>query len=100
VKYEQWSNETGKWEIKNFWDCFKLSRGGWKKVKIILQLGRQNLLVLSRIIERGLEADQKETKGDILMLLSREGIDEFRKVVDDILQKGELTNFYENLKSL
>jgi len=57
-------------------------------------------LVLSRIIERGLEADQKETKGDILMLLSREGIDEFRKVVDDILQKGELTNFYENLKSL
>ena len=57
-------------------------------------------MVLSRIIERGLEADQKETKGDILMLLSREGLDEFRKVVDDILQKGELTNFYENLKSL
>ena len=57
-------------------------------------------MVLSRIIERGLEADQKETKGDILMLLSREGIDEFRKVVDDILQKGELTNFCENLKSL
>ena len=57
-------------------------------------------MVLSRIIERALEADQKETKGDILMLLSREGLDEFRKVVDDILQKGELTNFYENLKSL
>jgi hypothetical protein len=71
-----------------------------KKGKNYSAIGRQNLLVLSRIIERGLEADQKETKGDILMLLSREGIDEFRKVVDDILQKGELTNFYENLKSL
>ena len=30
--------------------------------------------MLSRIIQRGLEADQKETKGDILMLLSREGL--------------------------
>ena len=76
------------------------SPGMGEKCKIILQLSRQNILVLSRIIEGGLEADEKETKGDILMLLTREGIDEFRKVVDDILQKGELTNFYENLKSL
>ena len=76
------------------------SPGMGEKCKIILQLSRQNILVLSRIIEGGLEADEKETKGDILMLLTREGIDEFRKVVDDILQKGELTNFYQNLKSL
>jgi len=76
------------------------SPGMGEKCKIILQLSRQNILVLSRIIEGGLEADEKETNGDILMLLTREGMDEFRKVVDDILQKGELTNFYENLKSL
>ncbi len=76
------------------------SPGMGEKCKIILQLSRQNILLLSRIIELGLEVDRKEMKGDILMLLSEEGLEEFRKVIDEILSKGGLTDFYEKLKSL
>jgi hypothetical protein len=76
------------------------SPGMGEKCKIILQLSRQNILLLSRIIELGLEADKKEMNGDILMLLTEDGLEEFRKVVDEILCKGGLTDFYEKLKLL
>jgi hypothetical protein len=68
-----------------------------EKCKIILQLSRQNILLLSRIIEVGLEADKKEMKDDILMLLTEEGLEELRKVLEEILNKGGLTDFYKNL---
>jgi hypothetical protein len=76
------------------------SPGMGEKCKIILQLSRQNILLLSRIIELGLEADKKEMNGDILMLLTEDGVEEFRKVVDEILSKGGLTDYYEKLKLL
>jgi hypothetical protein len=71
-----------------------------EKCKIILQLSRQNILLLSRIIELGLEAEKKEMDSDILMLLKEEGLEEFRKVLEEILNKGGLTDFYEKLKLL
>lgn len=76
------------------------SPGMCDKCKIILQLSRQNILLLSRIIEIGLEADKKEMNDDILMLLTEEGLEEFRKVLDEILSKGGLTDFYKKLKTL
>ena len=76
------------------------SLGMGEKCKIILQLSRQNILLLSRIIEVGLEADKKEMNGDILMLLTEEGLEELRKVLEEILNKGGLTDFYEKLKLL
>lgn len=76
------------------------SPGMGEKCKIILQLSRQNILLLSRIIELGLEADKKEMNGDILMLLTEDDLEEFRKVVEEILAKGGLTDFYEKLKLL
>ena len=57
-------------------------------------------MLLSRIIEVGLEADKKEMNGDILMLLTEEGLEELRKVLEEILNKGGLTDFYEKLKLL
>jgi len=76
------------------------SPGFGEKCKIVLQLSRQNILLLSRVIEFGLEADKKDMKADILTLLSEEDFDEFRKVVVEILQKGGLTDFYQKLKLL
>ena len=64
------------------------SPGMGEKCKIILQLSRQNILLLSRIIEVGLEADKKEMNGDILILLTEKGLEEFQKVIGEILQKG------------
>ena len=76
------------------------SPGFREKCKIVLQLSRQNILLLSRIIEFALEADKKDMKADILTLLSQEDLDEFRKIVIEVLQKGGLTDFYQKLKLL
>jgi hypothetical protein len=76
------------------------SPGMGEKCKIMLQLSRQNILLLSRIIESGLEAEKKEMNDDILMLLTQEGLEELRKVLEEILSKGGLTDFYEKLKLL
>ena len=35
-----------------------------------------------------LEADKKEMNGDILILLTEKGLEEFQKVIGEILQKG------------
>ena len=53
------------------------SPGRGEKCKIILQLSGQNILLLARIIELGLEVDKKEMNGDILMLLTEGGAEEF-----------------------
>lgn len=76
------------------------SPGMGEKCKVLLHLTRQNILLLSRIIEFGLEVDKKEMKGDIISLLPVESLGEFRILVDEILQKGGLTEFYGKLKSL
>jgi len=66
-----------------------------EKCKIILQLSRRNRLLLSTITELGLGL-----KEDVLMLLPKEGFDEFRKVGEEILAKGGFTDFYQKLKCL
>jgi len=65
------------------------SPGMGEKCKIILQLSWQNILLLSRIIELGLEAEKKEMDSDILMLLTEEGLEEFRKVLEEILNRPD-----------
>ena len=90
---------TGSEKLK-IYETVLSSPGMGEKCKIILQVSRQNILLLSRIIELGLEADKKEMNGDILMLLKEESVEEFRKVLDEILSKGGLTDFYEKLKLL
>lgn len=90
---------TGDEKLK-IYETVLSSPGMGEKCKIILQLSRQNILLLSRIIELGLEADKVEMNGDILMLLTEEGLEEFRKIVEEILAKGGLTDFYKKIKLL
>jgi len=92
-------NDAGNEKLK-IYETVLSSPGMGQRCKIILQLSRLNILLLTRIIEQGLAVDKKEMKGDILMLLSKEAVEEFRQVIDDILNKGGLSNFYEKLKSL
>ena len=76
------------------------SPGMNEKCKISLQLSRQHILLLSRIIESGLSPDKKETEDDIIGFLPKESLEELRLIMDEILRKGGLTEFYEKLKSL
>ena len=75
------------------------SPGMADKCKVVLQLSRQNILLLSRLIETGLNSS-KENPDELISLLSNESKEELDTVVPELLKKGGLTEFYEKLKTL
>jgi hypothetical protein len=75
------------------------SPGMGDKCKVVLHLSRQNILLLSRLIETGLNSG-KENPDELIGLLSNESREELETVVPEFLKKGGLTEFYEKLKSL
>jgi hypothetical protein len=68
-------------------------------VKIDLKLPRKQVLLLSKVIERGLLENGEEQEPSILSLASPEIREELQKIVGDLLQKGGLTEMNEKLKS-
>ena len=75
------------------------SPGMNEKSKIVLHLSRQNILLLSRLIETGLHAT-KDNADEWLALVSGDARQELETVVPEMLKKGGLTEFYEKLKLL
>ena len=76
------------------------SPGMNEKCKIVLMLSRQNILLLSRLIEAGLLTDQQGIDDEIIAALPKESLEEFKVIHEEILRKSDLTEFYERLKSL
>ncbi|MGN6601373.1 MAG: hypothetical protein ACTHK8_02925 [Ginsengibacter sp.] len=76
------------------------SPGMTEKCKINLQLSRQNILLLSRLIEAGLLTKEQSFDDDLIYAFPKETGEEFRTIHEEILRKAELTEFYERLKSL
>jgi len=76
------------------------SPGMNQKCKINLVMSRQNVLLLSRLIEAGLLTNQQEIDDEIINALPKESLEEFKTVHEEILKKSNLTEFYEKVKSL
>lgn len=69
-------------------------------VKVDLKMPRRNVLLLSKIIERGMgveNSDGKET--NILDIVPAETIEELKEVSLDLLQKAGLSEMNEKLKA-
>lgn len=86
-------------EKLKIYETVLMSPGMNEKCKIVLHLSRQNILLLSRLIETGLNSN-KENADEFLSLLNKESKEELETVVPEFLRKGGLTDFYEKLKSL
>ncbi|HEU5164369.1 MAG TPA: hypothetical protein VFU29_02445 [Chitinophagaceae bacterium] len=93
------SNVASKEKSKIF-ETVLSSPGMNEKCKIVLMLSRQNILLLSRLIETGILTDQQNFKDEIISVLQKESFEEFKTIHEEILRKGNLTEFYENLKLL
>lgn len=76
------------------------SPGMMENCKIILQLSRQNVVLLSRLIEAGILTGKEIFEDEILSSLPEGSKDDFKIVHEEILKKSGLTDFYERLKSL
>ena len=93
------SNVASKEKSKIF-ETVLSSPGMNQKCKINLVMSRQNVLLLSRLIEAGLLTDQQDIDDEIINALPKDSLEEFKTVHEEILRKSSLTEFYEKLKSL
>lgn len=76
------------------------SPGMNEKCKVVLQLSRQNVLVLTRLIEVGLLTKESPVQDAIIMAFPKETSEEFKLIHEEILQRAGLTDFYERMKSI
>ena len=74
------------------------SPGMSEKCKISLMMSRQNILLLSRLIEAGFLTDKNPFVDEIIEALPENSLEEFKSIHEEILRKGALTEFYEKLK--
>ena len=76
------------------------SPGMIEKCKVNLMMSRQNILILSRLIEAGLLTEKNPFDDEIIASLAADSLIEFKSIHEEILRKGELTEFYDRLKML
>jgi len=93
------SNVASKEKSKIF-ETVLSSPGMNEKCKIVLHLSRQNILLLSRLIEAGLLSDQQNFEDEIISVLPDGSLEDFKTTHEEILRKSDLTEFYEKLKLL
>jgi len=93
------SNVASKEKSKIF-ETVLSSPGMTEKCKIVLLLSRQNILLLTRLIESGLLTNEQSFGDEIIAALAKESVEEFKTIHEEILRKSNLTEFYEKLKSL
>ena len=67
-------------------------------VKIDVKISRQNVLLLSNIIERGLASIEADKTG-LLSVVSKETMEELKQLQEDYLNKAGLKELNEKLKS-
>ncbi|HMU47542.1 MAG TPA: hypothetical protein PKC72_14305 [Chitinophagaceae bacterium] len=87
-------------EKSKIFETVLCSPGMTDKCKIVLQISRQNVLLLARLIEAGLLGKEQPFEDAIMQALPKESGEEFKVVHEEILRKAELTDFYEKLKSI
>lgn len=87
-------------EKSKIFETILSSPGMSEKCKVVLQLSRQNVLLLSRLIEAGLLTKEQSFDDEILRTLPAGSLEEFKAIHEDILRKAELTDFYSRLKAL
>lgn len=76
------------------------SPGMSEKCKINIQISRQQVLLLGRLIEAGLLNPAKVFQDEIIQAFPAESLEDFKVIHEEIMRKAGLTEFYERIKSL
>ena len=85
-------------EKSNIFETILTSPGMNEKCKINLVLSRQNIILLSRLIEAGLLSRKNVFEDEIINVLSKESLEEMKTVHQEILKRANLVEFYQKLK--
>lgn len=66
--------------------------------KVVLQISRRNIFLLSRLIEAGFIAGNSGLSDEMLSALPESTETDFRSIQEELLKKSGLADFYEKLK--
>lgn len=69
-------------------------------VKISLQIPRKHILLLSKVIELGIEMRVDENKGGLLKSIDADTMQEIAGLSSDLLRKAGLTEMNEKMNTL
>lgn len=70
------------------------------EVKVSLKISRKNLLLLNKVIERGLNGKETDDKSiSVLDTVPKETLQELGEIAGQLLNKAGLTEMNEKLKS-
>lgn len=87
-------------ETARFMDMLMSVPGSMNEsVKVDFKLSRKQILLLSNVVERGLNSKEKDQQG-IMEFLDRETFEGLSLFADECLKKAGLTEFNEKLKAL
>jgi hypothetical protein len=87
-------------DIAHVYDTILSIPGMNETVKIDLKISRKNVLLLNRVIERGLTLKQDDKSSNLLDIVPKDTLQELTSLADDCLKKAGLTELSEKLKSL
>ena len=87
-------------DIAQVYDTILSIPGMNDTVKIDLKISRRNVLLLNRVIERGLTNNPEEQTSNLLDIVPEDALRELTLLADDCLKKAGLTELSDKLKSL
>lgn len=86
-------------EIAKIFDAILSTPGMSDAVKISLTMPRKNVLVLTKIIERGLNAKDDQGTGGVLTAVGSDTLTELQGIAGEMLRKAGLTDMNDKLNS-
>jgi hypothetical protein len=87
-------------EVTKIYETILSIPGMNQSLKVNIQTSRKNLLLLSKVIERGLNGNQTDDKStNILDTVPKEILEELREISMQLLSKAGLTEMNEKLNS-
>ena len=90
-----------KTDVNKIYDTLLSIPGMSDPVKITLNISRKNILLLSKVIERGLSGKDAEEKTHIILdMVSKESLQELLLLSADLLDKVGLTEMNKKLQML
>ena len=86
-------------EVAQVFDTILSSPGMSEAIKIDLRISRKNVLLLTHVIEQGLD-EKGEGKGSMFASAPEEARQELKELSNDFLQKAGLVELSEKFKAL
>jgi hypothetical protein len=87
-------------DVAKVYDTILSIPGMNDEIKISLKISRRNLLLLNKLIERGLNGKENDDKSiSVLDIVPKETLQELSEIAVELLSKAGLTEMNEKLKT-